>query len=265
MANAVILGSAFAEPVLAGQRLEPVPVHTTEGPVTLHRWAGTSDAWVLIRHGAPWRYLPHQIPWRAQALALAEVGVRQLLITSSVGVLVPEVPLYQPLLVHDLLWPDNRLPDGSACSIHREPTPDQGHLLLDEGLCSRALNAQVRAFASQSAWPIAAEVVFGYVGGPRSKTAAENRWWAAQGAQVNSMSVGPELVLANELEISTSVLAVGHKYSGAVGTQQAMDQHSIAESLVHAKAAKEALIVQFLREAQPVTWANRIYRYRDHV
>ncbi len=258
--NAVILGSAFEAPELAGQPLAPVAVNTREGTVILHRVAG-EGGWALFRHGLPHRYLPHQIPWRAHALALAEVGVEALLITSSVGVMVPDLPLFQPLRVVDLMMPDNRLPDGTTCSVYPEPMPGQGHLVLDEGLCSRALGAQLEQLAAAEGWPLAGDAVFAYVGGPRSKTAAENRWWAATGAHINSMSVGPELVLANELQIPTCVVGVGHKYSGVPGRSQAMDVRSLKRSLVDARAATERLALRFVREAQPVPFGNAIYRY----
>ncbi|MCB9526537.1 MAG: 5'-methylthioadenosine phosphorylase [Myxococcales bacterium] len=258
--NAVILGSAFDEPSLAGVPLHAVEVPTRAGPAVLHR-VGDGPGWALVRHGLPHRYLPHQIPWRAQALALAEVGVGALLITSSVGVMDPTLPLFQPLLVSDLLMPDNRLPDGTACSVYPEPTPGQGHLVLDEGLCSVALGAQVRALAAAEGWPVAGEAVFAYVGGPRSKTRAENRWWAASGAQINSMSVGPELVLANELQIPTCAVGVGHKYSGAPGRSQPMDVPALKRSLVDARAATARLALAFVQRAEPVPFRNALYRY----
>ena len=51
-------------------------------------------------------------------------------------------------------------------------------------------------------------VVFGYAPGPRTKTAAENAMWARLGADVASMTLAPEIVLANELEIPCAALVV---------------------------------------------------------
>jgi len=36
-----------------------------------------------------------------------------------VGLFDSRLPLHQPLVVQDLLMPENRLPGGSACSIHK--------------------------------------------------------------------------------------------------------------------------------------------------
>ena len=90
------------------------------------------------------------------------------------------------------------------------PEPGHGHLVVGEGLLAPALRDQVAGLVGEGLGP---EVVFAYVGGPRTKTPAENRYWAWAGAQVNSMTVGPEVVLANELGIACAAVVVGHKYS----------------------------------------------------
>lgn len=140
----VILGSAFGQETIASLALEPVEVATRRGAVTLHRARLPGrEACALFRHGVPHRRLPHQIDHRAHAEALREVRCGALVVTSSVGVLDPEVPLNVPLLVADLLMPDNRLPDGSLCTMFEEPAPGQGHLVLHEGLFSKALGEPV--------------------------------------------------------------------------------------------------------------------------
>jgi len=273
MSVAAIVGSAFTTPTLLDQTLTPHELRTPFGPATLYQHPLRPDAWLLFRHGVPHHWLPHQIPWRAHAWALHQVGCQALLITSSVGVLDPSLPLDQPLLLSDLLWPDNRLPDGSACTIFPASVPEQGHLVLDEGIFSRSLSDQVAKLASLAKLSQSfsddspPRVVFAYVAGPRTKTAAENRWWAAQGAQVNSMSVGPEAVLANELGIPTAGLVVGHKYSSpdhnsdhCAATDRSLDAAGIDESLIQSRDALAATVNSFLLTAQPVTFGNHLHR-----
>ncbi|MBS2036045.1 5'-methylthioadenosine phosphorylase [bacterium] len=246
---AVILGSSFTYGVLADLQLRSVIVQTRWGPACLHQ---SELGWVLFRHG-PEHWLPHQIPFRAQAAALATAGCDRLLVTSSVGVLDSSLPLFSPLLVRDLVMLENRLPDGSICSMYPVPSAGQGHLVLEEGLFSRQLNGELNLYADR-ALP---EVVFAFVPGPRTKTSHENRLLSLSGIQVNSMSLGPEVVLANELEIPTAGLVVGHKYSGGP------DRHSeIHASLNSARQALEPLILRFLRERGPApAFANRIHRF----
>ncbi len=256
-ARAVILGSAWGEGRLGGRLLAPVTVETPFGSVTLHRYA--ADAWVLFRHGVPHRWLPHRIPYRAHAAALAAVGCGALLVTSSVGVLDPALPLDRPILVDDLLMLDNRLPDGTAATIFVEPfcrPGEGGHLVLDEGLFSRALAEQVEALAGG---PLP-RAVFGYAQGPRNKTAAENAAFRLLGAQVNSMTLAPEVVLAAELEIPVAAVVVGHKYSGT-GPRTRVARDEINAALGEGRAALDGLARAFLERARPVAPGNRIYRY----
>ncbi|TNE51928.1 MAG: 5'-methylthioadenosine phosphorylase [Deltaproteobacteria bacterium] len=261
MSVAVVVGSAFQSPTLAGKELQPVQVPTPWGDVCLYEYPHeTRPGYVLFRHGLPHTYLPNQIPYRAHTHALREVGCEALLVTSSVGVLTLDVPLFDPLLVSDLLMPENRLPDGSACSMFQEPSPEHGHLVLDEGLFSKGLNEQLRTLASEANVPIGGEVVFAYVGGPRTKTSAENAFWAAVGAQVNSMTLGPEVVLANEYEIATASVVSGHKYS-VPHHDDPFAQETIASSLERSHRFLEALVVAFLQHAKPVPFKNRLYRF----
>ncbi len=260
MSAAAILGSAFhgghaAAPRLGDQALVAEPVDTPFGPWTLHRLP--SGALVSFRHGLPHRLLPHQIPYRAQAWALREAGATHLLVTSSVGVLRREIPLFAPLVASDLLFPDNRLPDGSACSMWPAPHADHGHLLVRDGLFSRELSDRLAALAGGDV----PRVVFAYAGGPRGKTPAENRYWAALGADVNAMTLAPEVVLANELELPVAGLCVGHKYS--VPGVDVPGEAGITASLDRSRAATVALVLAFLADDAPVAFANRVYRLGD--
>lgn len=256
MPVAAILGSAFHADALDDLPLEPIVVGTPWGPWTLHRAA--SGALVSFRHGLPHRLLPNQIPYRAQAWALKEAGAEALLVTSSVGVLRSELPLNRPLLLGDLLYPENRLPDGSTCTMFDAPSERHGHLLVQDGLFSTALTDQLAAIVREVGEEPTRDVVFAYVGGPRGKTPAENRLWATLGADVNSMTLAPEVVLANELEIPCAGLGVGHKYS--VPGIDVPDDGGIAASLDAARDAMRRIVRGFLERGEAVRFGNDVYR-----
>jgi 5'-methylthioadenosine phosphorylase len=250
-----ILGSAFADHDTLGL-LQVVSVDTPAGPAVLHRDPETGG-YVVFRHGRPHRYLPNQIPYRAIAWALHRVGCSALLVTSSVGVLDPSVPLYTPHLLDDLLMLDNRLPDGSACTVFNEERSWQGHLVVQDGL----FDPQLRAWLRERAGLPERELTFLYVQGPRTKTPAENRYAASLGAHVNSMTVAPEVVLANELGIPTAGLVVGHKYSVAGGVTP--DRDGIAASLERSREATLSTVRAFLADAPKVAFANELYCFGD--
>lgn len=257
---AVILGSAYRADRSGGLPLSPVDVDTPWGTQRLYKADSERPAYALFRHGQPHRLLPNQIDYRAQAWALRHVGVGALLVTSSVGVMDGELPLFKPLLLGDLMMLDNRLPDGSTCTMFESPSSEHGHLVLNEGLFSQALSEAVAEMASDAGASVGARgVVFAYAGGPRGKTAAENRMWSVLGGQVNSMTLAPEIVLANELEIPCAGLVVGHKYS--VPGRANPESGGVTQTLDESREAMERVVEAFLRRAEPVPFGNHLYRF----
>ena len=200
---AVIVGSAFSQSPPRGLELEPIEVETPWGVVTLHRVINARDdrpAYLLFRHGLPHDTYPQELNFRAYAVALRRVRCQALLVTSSVGVLDEDVPLDTLMFVDDLLMPDSRLPCGALCTLLMTPPRSSadpavsealkpGHLVLRGPLNSSALERQVERLILNTGQRLAPAVTFAYVAGPRTKTRAENRYWAQLGAQVNSMSV----------------------------------------------------------------------------
>ena len=268
----LILGSAFSGPdpgARLGLTLRPETVATPVGDWTLHHVEGDAEGRALradgvggvvsLRHGTPHRFLPNQIPYRAQAWAMRAAGAESVLVTSSVGVMTERLPLYQPILLSDILYPENRLPDGSACTLFPAPTAEQGHLVLSDGLLSERLGDEIARVADRAGVEIARGAVFAYAGGPRGKTAAENAMWARLGAEVNSMTLAPEAVLAAEGGASVAGLVVGHKYS--VPGRQNPDEGGIAASLDASREATRSIARAYLESARPIQSGNHLYRF----
>lgn len=258
---ALILGSAFENRIPEELDMQPIEVDTSWGPQKIFGTKARNgrNIYVLVRHGSPHKLLPHQINYRAQAAALKKVDCGGLLINSSVGVLNVDLPLYTPMLLTDLMMPENRLPDGSTCTMFTDPDANQGHLVLNEGLLSGSLSTQIYERHADAIHRPDEELVFVYAGGPRSKTPAENRMWAQLGADVNSMTLAPETVLANELEIPVAALVVGHKYS--VPGVENPPEEDIRVTLEKAREATLDILIDFLQHGEPVEFGNHIYRY----
>lgn len=270
-AVAMILGSAFYKDLDALLALERLEISTPYGAQVVWRMREPSAAqhdenprevYFIARHGIPHTLLPNQINWRAQAAALQMLGVGALVVTSSVGVMDASLPVQVPMLLGDLLMPQNTLPDGTACTMFTTPSREQGHLVIEEGLFSKALEQRVREIAADVEVSLhESSVVFAYVGGPRTKTPAENRFFASLGAQVNSMTVGPEVVLANELEIPCAGLVVGHKRSSGEDASDVDGESHITSSLDDARTSLARLILAIANRLEPVPFANHIYRF----
>jgi 5'-methylthioadenosine phosphorylase len=264
---AVILGSAFDDRIPRARAMRRRVVETPFGPQEV--FEGLTDeglsAHVIYRHGLPHTRLPHQVNFRAQAWALRSLGCGALVLNSSVGILVPDLPLFTPFLATDLLMPENRLPDGSLCTLFTEEAvrtdaevkAAQGHLVLTEGIFSPALATELRRVTSLPEGPD--PLVFVYAPGPRTKTRVENRYWASAGGQANSMSVGPEAVLAAEAGIACAALLVGHKRSGS--SEGAPGREKLTRSLEEARGATERILLEFLARGRPVVSGNVMYRF----
>ena len=95
----------------------------------------------------------------------------------------------------------------------------------------------------------------------RTKTPIENHFWKQLGAQVNSMSIGPESVLANELQIPVAAMLIGHKYSLPKSEKRSHTHQSIEESLQKSKQVSEKIIWDFLRSPPQISFANHIYKF----
>ncbi len=197
----VIGGSGFYDFLdHAGQ----VPVDTPFGPpsepLTIGEVAGRRVAF-LPRHGRDHRFPPHRIPYRANLWALRAAGVRQVLAPSAVGSLTPSYGL-GTLAVPDQLVDRTRsrpatfYDDGAAV-----------HVQFADPFCPAGRSRAVAA-ARSAGWEPATSGTLVVIDGPRFSTRAESQWYAAQGWTLIGMTGYPEAVLARELALCYTSVAL---------------------------------------------------------
>ncbi|MGW4160614.1 S-methyl-5'-thioadenosine phosphorylase [Streptomyces sp. NPDC004788] len=163
----------------------------------------------LPRHGRGHRLPPHRIDYRANLWALHSLGVRQVLAPCAVGGLLPE---FGPgtLLVPDqfvdrtsgrvqTFFDGLPLPDGTV--------PEVVHVSMADPYCPLGRTAALAA-ARAAAWEPVDGGTLVVVEGPRFSTRAESRWFAASGWSVVGMTGHPEAVLARELGLCYTPLAL---------------------------------------------------------
>lgn len=172
----------------------------------------------LPRHGRGHHLPPHRINFRANLWALRSVGVRQVLGPCAVGGLRPE---YGPgtLLVPDqfvdrtqsrvqTFYDGLPLPDGTI--------PNVVHVSPADPYCPDGRKAALEAARGRNWEPVDGGTMV-VVEGPRFSTRAESRWYAAMGWSVVGMTGHPEAVLARELALCyTSMALVTDLDAGAV-------------------------------------------------
>ncbi|GAA2679134.1 S-methyl-5'-thioadenosine phosphorylase [Actinoplanes palleronii] len=162
----------------------------------------------LPRHGRDHRFPPHKIPYRANLWALRSLGVRQIIAPCAVGGLRPE------LGPGTFVVPDQLIDRTSG----REQTYyDSGavHVSFADPYCPAGRASVLNSAAGVNAVDGGTMVV---VEGPRFSTRAESRWFTAIGGTIVNMTGHPEAVLARELALCyTSIALVTDLDAGVEG------------------------------------------------
>ncbi len=197
---AVIGGSGFYDFL---EDAEQVPVSTPYGdpsdPLTIGRVAGRRVAF-LPRHGKDHRFPAHRIPYRANLWALRAVGVRQVLAPCAVGGLRPE------LGPGALVVPD-QLVDRTGGRTQTFYDTGAVHVSFADPYCPRG-RAAATAQASEQGWAVTGDGTMVVIDGPRFSTRAESRSYSQAGWSVVNMTGHPEAVLARELELCYTAVAL---------------------------------------------------------
>jgi len=183
--------------------VEELKVDTPYGPpsdlITVGRVDGRAVAF-LPRHGRDHRYPPHRIPYRANLWALRAVGVRQILAPCAVGSLRAE------LGPGTVVIPD-QLVDRTSGRVQTFHDVGAAHVAFADPYCPTGRQA-VRTVAAGSGQAVTDGGVMVVVEGPRFSTRAESQWFAAQGWSVVNMTGHPEAVLARELALCYTAVAL---------------------------------------------------------
>ncbi|HET6728937.1 MAG TPA: S-methyl-5'-thioadenosine phosphorylase [Jiangellaceae bacterium] len=167
--------------------------------VTVGR-VGDRQVAFLPRHGRDHRHPPHAIPYRANLWALRSLGVRQIVAPCAVGSLRPE------LGPGTFVVPD-QLVDRTAGRV--QTFYDQGavHVPFADPYCPAGRAAVVEQARAAGLDPVDGGTMV-VVDGPRFSTRAESRWYAAQGWSLVNMTGHPEAVLARELALCFTAVAL---------------------------------------------------------
>lgn len=154
----------------------------------------------LPRHGRDHRYPPHLIPYRANLWALRSLGVRQVLAPCAVGGLRPE------LGPGTFVVPDQLVDRTSG---RAQTYYDQGavHVSFGDPYCPVGRRTLLGVAAGHGVAAVDGGTVV-VVEGPRFSTRAESRWFASIGGTVVNMTGHPEAVLARELALCYTSIAL---------------------------------------------------------
>jgi 5'-methylthioadenosine phosphorylase len=197
LADVAVIGGSGLYALLDGAAEHEVdtPYGPPSDPITVAEVNGRPTAF-LPRHGKDHRYPPHRIPYRANLWALHSIGVRQILAPCAVGGLRPE---FGP---GAFVLPD-QLIDRTTGRIQTFYDEGAVHVNFADPYCPTG-----RAAFKEAAHQEIPDGTMVVIEGPRFSTRAESQWYASIGGSVVNMTGHPEAVLARELAICYTAIAV---------------------------------------------------------
>ena len=154
----------------------------------------------LPRHGRRHQFPPHRINYRANLWALRTLGVRQVIAPCAVG------GLRADLGAGTLVVPDQFVDRtcGRAQTFYDDAAV---HVSTADPYCPHG-RAVVLTAARAARWSPLDGATLVVIEGPRFSTRAESRWFTQNGWQIVGMTGHPEAVLARELALCYTTVAL---------------------------------------------------------
>ena len=197
----VIGGSGFYEFLDSYDEFDiDTPYGRPSDPLVVGEIGGKRVAFVP-RHGRDHQFPPHKIPYRANLWALRTLGVRQVLAPTAVGSLTPS---YGP---GTLAVPDQLVNRTTSRIQTFYESGGAVHVEFADPYCPVG-RAHVVGAAQATGWEPVKSGTLVVIEGPRFSTRAESRWYAAQGWTLIGMTGHPEAVLARELALCYTAIAL---------------------------------------------------------
>jgi len=219
-AELAVIGGSGLYALLEGatEHLVETPYGAPSDPITIADVAGRTVAF-LPRHGRDHRHPPQLIPYRANLWALRAIGVRQILAPCAVGGLRPE---FGP---GTFVVPD-QLIDRTNARVQTYYDRGAVHVSFADPYCPLGRRALLAAADNRGigAHDGGTMVV---VEGPRFSTRAESRWYTTIGGSIINMTGHPEAVLARELALCYTAIALVTDLDAGVEGEHGVTQEEV--------------------------------------
>jgi len=202
---------------------EEIEVSTPYGPpsdsVTVGHIGSRSVAFIP-RHGRDHRFPPHRIPYRANLWALRSLGVRQVLAPSAVGSLRAEVG------PGAIVVPDQLVDRTSGRVQTYYDVGGAVHVSFADPYCPSGRDVAVMA-ARAGEWETVDGGTLVVIEGPRFSTRAESRWFQSNGWTIIGMTGFPEALLARELAMCYTTVALVTDHDAGVEAGQGVTHDEV--------------------------------------
>ncbi|MCM9078279.1 S-methyl-5'-thioadenosine phosphorylase [Streptomyces spororaveus] len=212
----VIGGSGFYQLLDGAEQIKvTTPYGDPSAPLSVGTVAGRRVAF-LPRHGHDHEFPPHEINYRANIWAMRAAGVRQILAPCAVG------SLRRELAPGTIVVPD-QLVDRTSGRIQTFFDRGAVHVPFADPYCAHGTAAISEAGGSGVRTGGAMVVIEG----PRFSTRAESQWYAAQGWSLVNMTGAPEAVLARELAVCYTSLALVTDLDAGLDADESVSQDEV--------------------------------------
>jgi len=195
-------------------------------PIELGKISKTPVAF-LNRHQSPNRKVtsphtipPHAVNYRANLLALRQLGVRYVLVTTAVGSLRQKLPPGQLVIPHQLIdltqSRSSTFYDGrTAFEIEGKTVSGIAHIDVTNPFCSTLRRIFLDA-CRDLGFQATDSATYAAMEGPRFETAAEIKMLRQLDADIVGMTLAPEAFLARELGMCYAACSVVTNYAAGL-------------------------------------------------
>lgn len=207
---AIIGGSGLENPAILKNATE-LKVETPFGQTTSDFKCGTisgKNVVLLSRHGRQHTIPPTQVNNRANIWAIREIGCSHILATTACGSLRQEIGRGDFVVLDQFIdftrhRPITFFESFEPREMKHTPMADPFDSFLRLKMIESANELGIKIFEKGTVVTIE---------GPRFSTRAESNMFRMWGADVINMSIAPEAILANELEIPYAAIAMSTDY-----------------------------------------------------
>jgi 5'-methylthioadenosine phosphorylase len=179
---------------------------------------------VLPRHGVGHDTPPHKINYRANIWTLKELGVTHTFALAAVGSLRNEIAPGDFVLIDQFI----DFTKGRASTFFETGDEDLKHIDMNEPYDPR-LRVYLGQAIEQKEIRYHPSGTYICTEGPRFETPAEIKFFQQIGGDVVGMTGVPEVVLANEADISYATLAVASNYAAGITGNRLRHEECIEE------------------------------------
>ena len=166
-----------------------------------------TEVMMIARHGKKHQFSPSQVNYRANIQALKDQGVTHILATTACGSLREEIGRGDFVILDQFI----------DFTRHRKITffdtfEDGAHHTSMADPFDAALRSVLIRTAREMKLTVHAHGTVITIEGPRFSSRAESRMFRTWGADVINMSIAPEAILANEIQIPYAAVAMSTDY-----------------------------------------------------